>query len=106
MHDVDTQEERDGVVAVADVRVDQFLRTTRKYCTNASRALEGGCSDVTDEEHGERLAEHRIEEVLCVLAAHDEEVLQEEELATTVVEQRKLLRAEEHLERELQKPNK
>ena len=57
--------------------------------------------DVTHKEHGERLAEHRVEEVLRVLAAHDEEVLQEEELATTVVEQRELLRAEEHLEREL-----
>ena len=56
----------------------------------------------THEEHGESLAEDSVEEVLGVLPRDDEEVLEEEELSTTVVEKRELLRAEDHLERVLQ----
>ena len=37
-----------------------------------------------------------------MLTSHDEEVLEEEELSTTIVEKRELLRAEDHLERVLQ----
>ena len=38
MHDVNAEEERDGVVAVADVRVDQFLQAARNHCTDVSRS--------------------------------------------------------------------
>ena len=58
-------------------------------------------SDVTHEQHGERLAHDGVEEVVRAAAADHEEVLQEEQLAAAVVEQRVVLAAEQQLERVL-----
>ena len=79
--------------------VSRYATTQRpKHFIVCMRINDREHSDVTHEQHGQCLAHDGVEEIVRGAAADHEEVLQKEQLAAAVVEQRVVLAAKQQLE--------